>query len=64
MKRLCIIPARGGSERLPDKNICGLADKPLVYHGKIRGYYMPRERSVDIDTELDLKIAEALLNEH
>jgi len=33
------------------------------FKGKIRGYYMPRERSVDIDTELDLKIAEALLNE-
>ena len=33
------------------------------FKGKIRGYYMPRERSIDIDTELDLKIAEALLNE-
>ncbi len=33
------------------------------YTGKVRGYYMPRERSVDIDTELDLKIAEVLLNE-
>ena len=33
------------------------------FKGKIRGYYMPRERSVDIDTELDLKVAEVLLNE-
>lgn len=33
------------------------------FTGKVKGYYMPRERSVDIDTELDLKVAEAVLNE-
>ena len=33
------------------------------FKGKTRGYYMPRERSVDIDTELDLKVAETLLKE-
>lgn len=33
------------------------------FTGKIKGYYMPRERSIDIDTELDLKIAEVLLSE-
>ena len=32
MKRLCIIPARGGSKRLPNKNVTMLNDKPLVCH--------------------------------
>lgn len=31
------------------------------YKGSVRGYYMPRERSADIDTELDFKVAESLL---
>ena len=34
------------------------------YKGKIAGYHMPRERSVDIDNEIDLKLAERLLNEN
>jgi CMP-N-acetylneuraminic acid synthetase len=29
---LAIIPARGGSKRLPDKNIRPLAGKPLIHH--------------------------------
>jgi CMP-N,N'-diacetyllegionaminic acid synthase len=32
MKKLCIIPARGGSKRLPNKNILLLNNKPLVCH--------------------------------
>lgn len=32
MKRLCIIPARGGSKRLPRKNIKKLNGKPLIQH--------------------------------
>lgn len=32
MKRLCIIPARGGSKRLPRKNIKLLNGKPLVFY--------------------------------
>lgn len=32
MKRLCIIPARGGSKRLPGKNIKNLNGKPLVFY--------------------------------
>tara|TARA_R110000822_G_scaffold31433_32_gene91024 strand:- start:35 stop:727 length:693 start_codon:yes stop_codon:yes gene_type:complete len=32
MKRLCIVPARGGSKRFPNKNVALLNDKPLIYH--------------------------------
>jgi CMP-N-acetylneuraminic acid synthetase len=32
MKRLCIIPARGGSKRLPKKNIKLLNGKPLIFY--------------------------------
>lgn len=31
------------------------------YLGKVKGYYMPRNRSVDIDNEIDLKIAQSLI---
>tara|TARA_R110002110_G_scaffold53643_3_gene154667 strand:- start:2817 stop:3506 length:690 start_codon:yes stop_codon:yes gene_type:complete len=32
MKKLCIIPARGGSKRLPKKNIKLLNGKPLIFY--------------------------------
>ena len=32
MKRLAIIPARGGSKRLKNKNILNLDGKPLICH--------------------------------
>lgn len=32
MKNLCVIPARGGSKRLPQKNIKPLLGRPLIYH--------------------------------
>lgn len=32
MKNLCIIPARGGSKRFPNKNITNLNGKPLIKH--------------------------------
>ena len=32
------------------------------YKGKIRGYYMPRQKSVDIDEKIDLAIARTVLN--
>ncbi|MDH5771519.1 MAG: acylneuraminate cytidylyltransferase family protein [Rhodospirillaceae bacterium] len=32
MKRLAIIPARGGSKRLPDKNIKDFCGKPMIGH--------------------------------
>ena len=33
------------------------------YKGRIQAYYMPRERSVDIDTIVDFRLAEVLINE-
>ena len=32
MKKLCIVPARGGSKRLPGKNIKPINGKPLVFY--------------------------------
>ena len=32
MKKMVIVPARGGSKRLPGKNIKLLNGKPLIYH--------------------------------
>lgn len=32
MKVLCVIPARGGSKRIPNKNIKKFLGKPLIYH--------------------------------
>jgi len=31
------------------------------YKGKVKGYYMPRERSVDIDKRLDLELARVVI---
>ena len=32
MKSICIIPARGGSKRIKNKNIKNFFDKPLIYY--------------------------------
>ena len=32
MKRLAIIPARGGSKRIPNKNIKNFMGKPMILH--------------------------------
>ncbi len=32
MKRVCIIPARSGSQRIPDKNIRDFAGRPIIHH--------------------------------
>jgi CMP-N,N'-diacetyllegionaminic acid synthase len=50
----------------PNGAIYGSSIKSLLknknyYLGTVLGYYMPRERSIDIDTELDFKIAEAII---
>ena len=36
-------------------------DKGLLYSGDVRGYVMPVDRSIDLDSELDFAIAELLL---
>lgn len=36
-------------------------DKGFMYGGDMRGYVMPAERSVDLDSELDFALAELLL---
>jgi CMP-N-acetylneuraminic acid synthetase len=40
-----------------------LREQRSFYGRDVRGYVMPPERSIDIDTPLDLRIAEALLRE-
>jgi N-acylneuraminate cytidylyltransferase len=34
-----------------------------LYQGKVHHFEISRERAIDVDTELDLKIAELLLDE-
>ena len=36
-------------------------EKGLLYNGDVRGYVMPPERSIDLDTELDFVLVELLL---
>lgn len=36
-------------------------EQGLLYSGDVRGYVMPKERSVDLDSELDFAFAELLL---
>jgi CMP-N,N'-diacetyllegionaminic acid synthase len=36
-------------------------EKALLYSGDVRGYVMPQERSVDLDNQLDLLLAEAFM---
>lgn len=38
-----------------------LIEHKNYYRGRVRGYYMPRERSVDIDNEIDFCLAEAVI---
>jgi CMP-N-acetylneuraminic acid synthetase len=37
-------------------------EKGKLYSGDVRGYIMPVERSIDLDSELDFAVAELLLN--
>lgn len=38
-------------------------ERGLLYSGDVRGYIMPIERSIDLDSELDFALAELLLKE-
>lgn len=40
-----------------------LKENKNYYKGRVKGYYMPIERSIDIDNEIDIKVANALNKE-
>lgn len=54
---LAIIPARGGSQGIPHKNILPLAGKPLIAHTIERAYQVPSINRVIVSTD-DPKIAD------
>lgn len=58
MKILALIPARGGSKRVPGKNIRPLGGKPLIEHSIDVVKDMPDVRSILVSTD-DPSIAEA-----
>jgi N-acylneuraminate cytidylyltransferase len=37
--------------------------KERIWDGRVRGVVVPQERAIDIDTELDLSVAEFLMHE-
>jgi CMP-N,N'-diacetyllegionaminic acid synthase len=57
MKLLIIIPARGGSKRLPGKNIMKLAGKPLISWTIELAQKLPYEKSIIVSTDSE-EIAE------
>ena len=44
-------------------NVDTFLERGSVYEGRVFGYAMPKERSVDIDTAFDFKVAEILMQE-
>lgn len=51
MKVLAYIPARGGSKRIPNKNIRPFAGKPLIAYAIEQGKSHPRVDRVIVDTD-------------
>ena len=39
-----------------------IMDAENLYDGRVKAVYVPRERAIDIDTELDFFIADAIYN--
>ena len=61
MKNICIIPARGGSKRVPNKNIIDLGGKPLIAHtieAAIHSGLFGNNIYVSSDSEKILKVAD------
>jgi CMP-N,N'-diacetyllegionaminic acid synthase len=52
---------RNGSIYLTRRDV--LMEQGSIWGATIRPYVMPMERSVSIDTELDLKLAELMMSE-
>ena len=48
---LAIIPARGGSKSIPDKNLAELAGKPLIAHSIISAIETPSISRVLVTTD-------------
>ena len=61
VQTLAIIPARGGSKSIPDKNIVELAGKPLIAHSIITALETPSINRVLVTTDSD-KIREISVN--
>lgn len=57
MKYIAVIPARGGSKRLPGKNIKEFCGKPLIYYSIVSAIRCKSIDSVFVSTD-DLEIAE------
>jgi N-acylneuraminate cytidylyltransferase len=57
MKLLIIIPARGGSKRLPGKNVMELAGKPLIKWTIDLAQKLPYEKTIIVSTDSE-EIAE------
>lgn len=62
MKYVAVIPARGGSKRLPGKNIKDFCGKPLIYYSIIRAIQCKHIDAVYVSTD-DFEIAE-VANKH
>ncbi len=57
MKNLCIIPARGGSKRIPRKNIKPFLDKPIIYYSIEAAKSSKLFEEIMVSTD-DIEIAE------
>jgi CMP-N-acetylneuraminic acid synthetase len=53
---------RNGAIYLTRRNV--LIGRSSVWGGEIRPYVMPHERSLNIDSELELKLADIIMQEH
>ncbi|MAS81240.1 MAG: cytidyltransferase [Legionellales bacterium] len=60
---LAIIPARGGSKSIPDKNLVELAGKPLIAHSIISAQETPTISRVLVTTD-SAKIRDVSINYH
>ena len=58
MKRLAIIPARGGSKRFPSKNVAVLHGRPMIFHTIEAGIGLFEKIIVTSDSEDILQIVE------
>ena len=53
MSHLILIPARGGSKRLPSKNIKPLCGRPLIYYTLDVAVQLAESRDICVSTDSD-----------